>query len=114
MRSIKQLLLIILISLIPTTASAGSFDGTYNFKVKTTKGTCTAAPGEITIEDGKILGTINSDGKTFKVFGRVSEKGKLKGKIAGGLATFKGEFKNGKVQSSWRNRFGCSGTIFIS
>ncbi len=77
------------------TASANFFDGAYSFKIKTTRGSCTASSGIVKVEEGKITGTLKSDGTIFKISGKIKQDGSLKGRISGGVATFKGNFENG-------------------
>ena len=112
----KNLLYITAFSLLVASSSisyANTFDGGYNFKIKTTRGNCSASSGQFKIEVGKISGTVVSDGTKFKIFGKVKDNGAIKGKISGGVATFKGAFENGKATVKWRNRFACAGDILI-
>lgn len=113
MKMFAYLVTLTLLVLSPSIAIAGTYDGNYNFKIKTTRGSCTASSGVVKVADNEISGTLLSEGQKFKIYGKVKDDGTIKGKISGGVATFKGNFENGKAIAKWRNRFGCAGSILI-
>ena len=99
--------------LVATPVWAGKYDGQWTFSVKTTKGSgCSARPGIVTVEDGKISGSLKSEGKTFKVKGKIKEDGKFRGRVMG-VSSYKGEFKGNQGKGTWKNRYGCAGTVSI-
>ena len=113
MKNVIYKVAIIIIILTPFNAFASKFDGNYNFNIKTTRGNCIASAGKIDISDGLISGALISNSEKFKIKGKVKDDGTFKGRISGGIATFKGSFNNNKPTATWRNRFGCAGDILI-
>lgn len=93
---------------------ASPYDGNWIFSIKTLRGSgCSANPGRIVIDDGKITGSMVSEGREYGVTGKVSDDGKVRGKVGGGLANFKGTMTTSSGSGTWKNRFSCSGTMAI-
>lgn len=114
MRSVFILLSFALLAVLPLSAQAASFDGTYQFIVKTSVGTgCSASPGQFTIVGNKFSGTLLSEGSTFRVDGKVSDDGTFSGKVKRGLANFKGKLTGRTGSGTWKNNYGCRGTVTI-
>lgn len=104
-----------IISTIASLAIAGTkYDGTWKFKVQTTRGNCSALPSSVEIVNGKIKGTLKSDGESFKISGKVKDDGSVKGKIGVGVASFNGQFNSNSGVGEWRGRFGCGGKVIIN
>jgi len=94
-------------------AFASQYDGSWSFKIQTTRGNCAATSSSVEIKNGKINGSLKSDGETFRINGRVKDDGSVKGKIGVGVATFSGQFGSRSGNGEWKGRFGCGGKFFI-
>jgi len=109
----KSILVAALLSISSPAYAAGKFDGGYLFKVTKSIGPCSVRPGNVVVKDGKISDSVKSDGQTLKVSGKVSDSGKVKGRIGGSLARFKGVFENGNFAGKWNAQGGCRGEFVI-
>lgn len=93
------------------TTAATQFDGRWQFNITTTHGPCIAAPGEVTVEDGKIKGTVKGVNETPKVSGKIKPDGSIRGRVSKGLANFRGKITGNSTVISWSGRGGCKGKI---
>jgi len=115
MKVLKTFGLMVICGALCGPALAGTkYDGTWNFKIQTTRGNCSASSSSVEIKNGKIKGTLKSDGERFRITGKVKDDGSVKGKIGVGIASFKGQFAANSGMGEWRGRFGCGGKVFIN
>jgi len=113
MSNARYLGLVVMMLSIASPAIAAKYDGTYQFKSTKSFGQCNVQPGRVVIKDGKISGTLKSEAQPFPITGKVSDDGKVKGRIGGSAGRFSGTFANGNVTGKWSARGGCRGEFVI-
>lgn len=116
MKYLKYSAFMLAILFSTTPSFAGPYDGTYLFSVINSIGPCGIQPGNVTIKDGKISGTLIGSGQQFKITGKVKDNGKVRGKIIGniGRGSFRGDLADGTNKGKWTAGSRCRGEYVIS
>ncbi len=114
MAKIKILTLVFSYILSVTVAFAGPYDGDWVFIIKTQVGSgCSASPGKVSITNGKIKGSLKTEGTIQRVRGKIKDDGTFKGTVGRGLAFYEGKATPKSGSGTWKNSFGCRGTVTI-